>query len=244
MGQFLKQEPRVDAASVELGDLNLIEAQRSRAIIDVSVAGQAQNYQSVILKVDIASGSMLIDELFPAGFIGLASQALTIGIRRMDGSRVSFPTRIIERSRAGEVDNYRIALPANIDYKQRREEFRLDLSHDAAVRSEFCTVDHQFCSAQVLDLSATGVCLELQNSIAIAAGDLLTGLDFEFAGNHFQCQADVRHVRRDRFGGVAIGVAFRNFPRPQQRLLERGIMQLQRRSVRRARAEQAMVAAR
>jgi c-di-GMP-binding flagellar brake protein YcgR len=244
MGQFLKQQSTALAAPVELGDLNLIEAQRSRAIIDVSVAGEDRSYQSVILRVDIASGTMLIDELFPAGFVGLANQALTVKIRRMDGSRVSFPTRIIERSRAGEVDNYRIALPANVDYKQRREVFRLDVSQDASARSEFCTADHQFCSAQVLDLSATGVRLELQNSIEIGVGDVLTGLDFEFAGTHFQCQADVRHVQRDRFGGVEIGVAFRNFPRPQQRLLERGIMQLQRRSVRRARADQTMVTAR
>lgn len=238
MGQLLRREPVLGSASVELGDLNLIEAQRSRAIIDVSVAGSKQDYQSVILGVDVNTGSMLIDELFPAGFIGLAEQALTITVRRMDGSRVSFATRIIERSRHGEVDNYRVALPANIDYKQRREVYRLVLAQDSVVRSEFCTADRQFCSAQVLDVSVTGVRLELQNAIEIAPGDLLTGLDFEFAGNHFQCQADVRHVHGDRFGGVAIGVAFRNFSRPQQRLLERSIMQLQRRSVRRARTEQ------
>jgi c-di-GMP-binding flagellar brake protein YcgR len=238
MGQFLTQQTATDTASVELGDLNLIEAQRSRAIIDVAVAGLKQDYQSVILGVDIGRGSMLIDELFPAGFIGLVDQTLTIKVRRMDGSRVGFTTRILERSRAGEVDNYRIALPANIDYKQRREEFRLAVVQESAVRSEFCTADHQFCSAQVLDVSASGVRLELQNAIEIAAGDVLTGLDFEFAGNHFQCQADVRHVHSDRFGGIAIGVAFRNFSRPQQRLLERSIMQLQRRSVRRVRMEQ------
>jgi c-di-GMP-binding flagellar brake protein YcgR len=237
MGQFLRQQAS-DQAPMELGDLNLIEAQRSRAIIDVVVAGSQQDYQSVILGVDIANGSMLIDELFPAGFIGLVDQALTIKVRRMDGSRVSFATRIVQRSRNGDVDNYRVALPANIEYKQRREVFRLELAHDAPMRSEFCTADRQFCSAQMLDVSATGVRLELQNAIEIAAGDLLTGLDFDFAGNHFQCQADVRHVCSDRFGGIAIGVAFRNFPRPQQRLLERSIMQVQRRSVRQVRAGQ------
>lgn len=238
MGQFLREQSAADMASAELGDLNLIEAQRSRAIIDVAVAGLKQDYQSVILGVDIARGSMLIDELFPAGFIGLVDQSLTIKVRRMDGSRVSFSTRIIERSRAGEVDNYRIALPANIDYKQRREVFRLPVPQDMVMRSEFCTADHQFCAAHVLDVSATGVRLELQNAIDVAAGDVLTGLDFEFAGNHFQCQADVRHVHSDRSGGIAIGVAFRNISRPQQRLLERSIMQLQRRSVRRTRNEQ------
>lgn len=239
MGQSLRQQPAFGPEPMELGDLNLIEAQRSRAIIDVAVAGAQQNYQSVILGVDIANGSMLIDELFPAGFIGMAGQSLTINVRRMDGSRVGFATRIIERSRSGEVDNYRVVLPASIDYRQRREVYRLGLTQDATTRSEFCTADHQFCAAQLLDVSAAGVRLGLQNAVDIAAGDVLTGLDFEFGGYHFQCRADVRHVRSDRFGGTAIGVAFRDFSRAQQRLLERSIMQEQRRSVRQARAAQA-----
>ena len=237
MGQSLRQQVGFDTEPMEQGDLNLIEAQRSRAIIDIAVAGVQQKYQSVILGVDIADGSMLIDELFPAGFIGVAGQALTINVRRMDGSRVGFASRIIERNRNGDVDNYRVVVPASIDYRQRREVYRLGLAQDATTRSEFCTVDHQFCAAQLLDVSATGVRLGLQNTIDIAAGDVLTGLDFEFGGYHFQCQADVRHVRNDRFGGTAIGVAFRDFSRAQQRLLERSIMQMQRRSVRQARAQ-------
>lgn len=236
MGQLLRQQAGSDA--VELSDLNLIEAQRSRAIIDVAVAGVQQSYQSVILGVDIASGSLLIDELFPAGFIGVAGQALTIKVRRMDGSRVGFSTRIIDRSRNGEVDNYRVVLPASIDYRQRREVYRLGLTQDTSTRSEFCTASQQFCAAQLLDVSAAGVCLGLQNAIEIAAGDVLTGLDFEFGGYHFQCQADVRHVRSDRSGGTAIGVAFRDFSRAQQRVLERSIMEVQRRSVRQTRAGQ------
>jgi c-di-GMP-binding flagellar brake protein YcgR len=232
MGQLQKQA----RVAGDMGDLNLIEAQRSRAIIDVSVPGLKQGYQSVILGVDIARGSLLIDELFPAGFIGMAGQALTIAVRRMDGSRATFSTQIVERLRSGGVDNYRVVLPASVDYRQRREVFRLELAASGSTRSEFCTENRQFCAAQLLDVSATGVRLGLQNAIEIAEGDVLTGLDFEFEGLHFQCQADVRHVRSERSGATAIGVAFRNLPRVQQRQLERSIMQLHRRGVRQARA--------
>lgn len=237
MGQLLNQRANSSVAQVELADLNLIEAQRSRAIIDVEIVGAKQSYQSVILKVDIASGSMLIDELFPAGFIGVTGQPLVITVRRMDDSKVSFATQIIDRSRSGEVDNYRVTLPASIDYRQRREVFRLSVPHDAQVFSEFCTADRQFCAGFVQDLSTAGIRLELQNAIDITAGDTLTDLDFEFAGHSFKCQAEVRHIYNDRFGGIAIGAAFRNFPRVQQRVLERIIMQQQRRSVRQARGE-------
>lgn len=235
MGQLLNRREPTCGAQVDLADLNLIEAQRSRAIIEVDVEGGRQRYQSVILQVDIGAGSMLIDEFFPAGFIGPVGQALKVTVRRIDGSRVSFATHIVERNRRDEVDNYRVKLPASIDYKQRREVFRLNVAHDTRARSEFRTGDSQFCAALVQDVSATGIRLELQNDIEVAAGDVLANLDFEFAGQRFQCGADIRHVYRDRHGGTAIGVAFRDFPRPQQRVLERIIMQQQRQSVRHAR---------
>lgn len=235
MGQLLNRREPTYGAQAELADLNLIEAQRSRAIIEVEVEGAKQRYQSVILHVDVGGGAMLIDELFPAGFIGLAGQALKIVVRRIDGSRVGFATQIIERSRSGDVDNYRVGLPASIAYEQRREVFRLSVAHDARARSEFRTADSQYCAALIQDVSATGIRLELQNDVALAAGDELADLDFEFAGLRFRCRADVRHVYRDRHGGTAIGAAFVDFPRAQQRQLERIIMQQQRMSVRQTR---------
>jgi c-di-GMP-binding flagellar brake protein YcgR len=219
-------------------DLNLIEAQNTRAIIDIEIEGRGYKYQSVILSVDPAAGSILIDELFPAGFNGCAGQAVTIAIRRQDGSRAGFATHITERSSAGGVDNYRLSLPGSVGYQQRREVFRLRLSRGAATHSEFQTTDRQFCAAVVRDLSATGIRLELQNSIQVAAGDLLTGLDFEFEQHRFHCQAAVRHVHNGRSGEIVIGAVFRDISRSEQRLLERIIMQQQRRAVRQAHADQ------
>jgi len=227
------QRPRVEFSA----DLNLIEAQRSRAIIDVDIDGQKHSYQSVILRVDPAAGSILIDELFPAGFTGLAGQRVTITVRRQDGGRAGFTTHIIERRNVGGVDNYQLMLPGSVGYQQRREVFRLDLPRNAATLSEFQTGDRQFCAAIVRDLSASGIRLELQNSIEIVPGDTLTELEFEFEQQRFQCQAKVRHVYNERSGETVVGVAFQNFPRLQQRMLERIIMQQQRLTVRRTRTE-------
>jgi c-di-GMP-binding flagellar brake protein YcgR len=158
-------------------------------------------------------------------------------VRRIDGSRAGFATHIVERTQGSDgVDNYRVVLPASVDYRQRREVFRLSLASDADSRSEFCTADRQYCSALVRDVSPAGICLGLQNEIEVAAGDRLAELDFEFGGYRFRCTADVRHVYSDRFGGTAIGVAFSDFPRAQQRVLERCIMQQQRHVVRQTRA--------
>lgn len=228
---------RYSAAANEAdADLNLIEAQRASAIIDVDIDGAGGRYQSVILQVDPQVGSILIDELFPAGFSGLPGQPLTITVRRLDGSRSSFTTRVIERRNIDGADNYLLTLPASIAYQQRREVFRLRLGRRGGVVSEFQTADQQFCAATVHDLSATGICLELQNSVQVAAGDVLTGLDFDFEQQRFSCQARVRHVYCDRAGKIMVGAAFYDFPRLQQRALERLIMQQQRLAVKQLRA--------
>lgn len=228
---------RYSAAANEAdADLNLIEAQRASAIIDVDIDGAGGRYQSVILQVDPQVGSILIDELFPAGFSGLPGQPLTITVRRLDGSRSSFTTRVIERRNIDGADNYLLTLPASIAYQQRREVFRLRLGRRGGVVSEFQTADQQFCAATVHDLSAAGICLELQNSVQVAAGDVLTGLDFDFEQQRFSCQARVRHVYCDRAGKIMVGAAFYDFPRLQQRALERLIMQQQRLAVKQLRA--------
>lgn len=228
---------RYSAAANEAdADLNLIEAQRASAIIDVDIDGAGGRYQSVILQVDPQVGSILIDELFPAGFSGLPGQPLTITVRRLDGSRSSFTTRVIERRNIDGADNYLLTLPASIAYQQRREVFRLRLGRRGGVVSEFQTADQQFCAATVHDLSAAGICLELQNSVQVAAGDVLTALDFDFEQQRFSCQARVRHVYCDRAGKIMVGAAFYDFPRLQQRALERLIMQQQRLAVKQLRA--------
>ena len=226
-------------------DLNLIEAQHVRAIIDVVIDGMVGHFQSVILRVDPLSGSILIDELFPLGAVLLPAQPLTISVRQADGSRIGFATQIIERRHSAGVDNYLLRLPASVAYRQRREVFRLRLARNRPLASEFQTADRQFCAAVVQDLSASGIRLELQNAIPLAKGDMLTALDFEFERQHFQCQACVRHVYYDRSGKTIIGAAFSHFPRTQQRQLERIIMQQQqqqqqqRSAARQLRAEQA-----
>jgi c-di-GMP-binding flagellar brake protein YcgR len=94
--------------------------------------------------------------------------------------------------------------------------------------SQFLAPDRNRCSATVRDLSSTGIRLELEHLSTVAEGDVLTDLQFEFAGRSFQCQADVRNVANSAGDNVIVGAAFRDLPRMEQRSLERMIMQMQR----------------
>ncbi len=211
--------------------LNLFDVQRSHALIDVAIDGVDAHYQSIILAVDPERATITIDELFPAGFIGLPGQPVTVTVR-LDGSRrLTFNTHIVNRrDDENAIDSYVLALPASLDYNQRRGAFRLQMGSGWAVVSEFRAPDQQHCSARVRDLSSTGIRLELQQPLPLHEGDVLEDLQFEFAGRNYHCLADVRSVistdeRADRF---LVGAAFRDLPRLEQRSLERMIMQRQR----------------
>lgn len=216
--------------------LNLFEVQRSHALIDVAISGTDARYQSIILDVDPLRGSLAIDELFPAGFVGLPGQPVSITVR-LDGARkLTFNTHILVRSETDGLETYTLALPESLDYNQRRGAFRLQLGQGWGVISEFVGPDKQRCSARVRDLSSTGLRLELPDSASMATGDQLLDLQFEFGGRHFHCGADVRNVSEQKRVGenIVIGAAFRDMPRIEQRSLERMIMQLQREHVQQA----------
>jgi c-di-GMP-binding flagellar brake protein YcgR len=217
-----------DPLAVRQVYLNLFDVQRSHALIEVAVDGSDAHYQSIILALDPEAGSMTIDELFPAGFVGLPGQPLTITVRLDGKRRLTFSTQILARQNDEGVESYRLVLPEVVDYNQRRGAFRLQLRGGWGTVSQFLAPDRHRCSATVRDLSSTGIRLELQDAPQVATGDVLTDLQFEFAGRSFQCQADVRNVMQDASDNVVVGAAFVDLSRVEQRSLERMIMQMQR----------------
>jgi c-di-GMP-binding flagellar brake protein YcgR len=171
---------------------------------------------------------MTIDELFPNGFVGLPGQPLTITVRLDGKRRLSFTSTILARETEEGIESYRLALPEFVDYNQRRGAYRLQLRGGWGTVSQFRAQGQNRCSATVRDLSSTGIRLELKDQVPLAEGDVLTDLQFEFAGRMFQCQADVRNVAQNDGDATVVGAAFRDMSRVEQRSLERMIMQMQR----------------
>ena len=225
--------PEPDLGALRSVYLNLFDVQRSHALIDVAIDGIDARYQSIIIGVDPERRRLEIDELFPAGFVGLPGQPVTITVRLDATRRLTFNTHIIARHDDDGLDSYWLALPETLDYNQRRGSFRLQLGQGWGVVSEFSAPDQERCSARVRDLSSTGIRLEVLGGARPVTGDMLHDLHFEFAGRSYQCAAAVRNVTSatgvaDRF---LIGAEFRDMSRTEQRSLERMIMQMQRQQV-------------
>lgn len=206
---------------------NLIVAQRAQAIIDIAVIGSTEHFQSAILAVDSQARAITIDELFPAGFVAQPGQRVIVTLRLEGGHRESFSTEVISH----DAGRYRLRLPDSIDYQQRRAAFRVQVPSHWARGGGFFTPGSSRCSANVRDISPSGIRLEVVDGTALRPGDTIEELYFELLGRAYQCRASVSNIRHKGSNSTEIGVAFIDLPRPQQRALERSLMQLQRRQV-------------
>lgn len=209
------------------GHLNLIVAQRAQAIIDVAVAGSRERFQSAIVGVDASAQTIAIDELFPKGAAAAPGQKVVVTLRLDGERRDSFSTEVIRPHSDG---GYLLRLPATVDYHQRRAAYRVAVPANWTRGSEFFSPGSSRCAATVRDISPAGIRLEIDGgSSALQRGDTLEELYFELLGQRYECRASVRNIRVKGTTAIEIGAAFLDLPRPQQRTLERSLMQMQRR---------------
>ncbi len=214
--------------------LQLHQLQRSRHFIEVQVAGDDVIYQSIMLSLDPDERTVLIDELFPTGFIGLAGQCVSVSIRQAEGRKLQFESVILESHSHDDVPLYVLAMPRSLDTDQRRASYRLAVNERAGIEPSFYS-EQQFHRARARNLSIGGICLELDgdHSETWQRGDELQGMAFEFGGIQFDCDLAVRSVEADAIDlgedcRTRLGVEFIDMPVPSQRLLEQSIMRAQR----------------
>lgn len=224
------------AASAENTSIkvDLISAQHAHAIIDVRIEGSTQIFQSTIVEVDLSRKWIVIDEMFPSGFNGARGQRLTVTLRLAGDRRVDFATQLLERTARNGAARYHLELPAGFSYSQRRETWRFRVTTPTVGFSEFVTPQNYYCAGQLQDISLCGIRVQLQQRIAVNAGDILPELRFEFLGSKFRCQGLVRNVFYDVAGNAIVGIEFQQMMRLQERELERILVRLQREEARAA----------
>lgn len=216
-------------------EINLIAAQRSQAIIDLAIDGA--RFQSAILDVDDDAERIVIDALFPAGFVARPGQAVNVSVR-LGERRQSFESRILERRLGADGEQYHLSLPPAVGCRQRRAVWRLPLP---AATAAFDVGPVRY-NARARDVSALGIRLELPQWLPLPVGSLLEELEFDVLGEHFRCAAAIRNLRDNSAGNTEIGAAFVDLPPLRQRLLERLLMQVQRQQLQHARRTQAATA--
>ena len=198
------------------------------------------SFQSLILKVDPDSQSLLIDEFFPMH----ADIAIIPGenIEIMSTGK-GLPIRFV--SVVGSIEMldgspaYRIALPKKIMANQRREYFRVAVHNDMSTRLRINLSGGDMAMCRIINLSSSGVSFSVDKNISerLASNRNLKDAKFTLPdGDMLSCNLEVKsyEYRKPPHRCTVIGARFDNLPRPSQKQLDKLIFTLQRLSRRTA----------
>ncbi len=212
-------------------------SQQQREFIEVQMPGDSTIYQSLFLELDSDEKTILIDEFFPSTAWVSPGQLLRLSIRQKDGRSLKFQSRVLDAYRYDDAPMYVISMPDFLDHDQRRNSFRLPLESNLAVDVAFTGPDKVEYCGRMVDISAGGLSLMLDNPPAceLNYGQLLKNVNFEFAQINIQSDLAVRHLPREQEPDTSlrIGAEFNHLPSNLAKDLELTILQLQRERLRR-----------
>jgi len=215
----------------------LQQAQQQREFVEVSLPGDDTVYQSLLLELDGAERTILIDELFPGTAFVSPGQTMRLRIRQPGGRSLKFQSRVLETYSYDDAPLFVIAMPEFIDYAQRRNNYRLPVESIMAVDVDFTAPDNKIYSGRIGDISASGLSLMLPKppECGLAYGNTLANVNFEFAQININSDLTVRSLPSTiaADNALRIGAEFSGLSAQQAKALELTILQIQRERLRR-----------
>ncbi len=134
----------------------------SHCLLDIRLDDEASAYQSAIIELLPDAGYLVIDALTPDGGDALAARLPSVRVRtRVNGMEVKFASRILARGSQGGLPYYKVRYPDDIEYPQRRREFRVTVPFDRGVAVRFETRTGGWVRGEIRDLSPGGFCARL-----------------------------------------------------------------------------------
>ena len=225
-------------------EIDLIEAQDQYSIIDIKPAHTGRIFQSTILAVDAQTRTILIEEPFPNDIGDIVGQPIEMTLRLADNKHTCLQSIVIAKEPSAQSIRYRVTMPPNCTYSQRRGAYRFKLAASSARSCEFMFANTLFCKGDLLDISLTGARALLVHHAGIAIGDCIEHLKFEFANAWFDSRAIVRNVALTHEGLEIIGVEWIDMPRLQLRRLEKTLAGMHRQRARQQAEDRTMQQAR
>jgi len=218
--------------------MTLFKIKRNHSFLQVKFDGNESIYQSMILDVNPDDRTMTIDEIFPRdeGFIGMQGQGATLTIRDK-GVVISFETEVIRRVKSDGVTLYMVRLPSEIAKDQRRGAFRINVDKRSDIEVKIESQEHSHLYAKVANLSATGVCLEIEGdqSEILKMGVVMQDCRIKLgSAGEVLCNLDVRNLKsvEEPYHHMLIGGKFVGIDMEQGRNLEKFLIKQQRKMLR------------
>lgn len=215
----------------------LIQIHQAHVLLSVSVADHEGHFSSALLGIYEEHGFVVLDELTPeAGHRLLLREQKVEVAGRLEGVEFRFDTRLQEAREKSGIAFYKMDLPQEIHYRQRRKDFRIQ---SRGLTTRFHGLrgkgQRQILKGYVNDLSRKGIGLILQDHVHLVQGEVLPSCIIKLPGTEeIAFSMEVRFCRYNQQQQVTrVGGRFRDIDPQSLRKISRVINRLERANARR-----------
>lgn len=212
--------------------------QEGQVLLSIALRGERPLYNSAVLAVDPEQEQLRLDALRPHDANPLLRQGSRLqAFARLHGVELSF---VLELQGVPDDDGACTAgLPERMHYHQRRQQYRVRVSGMEPPPVELTLADQSRCTAELVDLSAGGLCLRCSRDAIAGAepGAVLPSMRLTLPDlPRLDCAVEVRNIRHDPATGTAlIGARFLGLDRRLTQQVQRFVAAMDREARKRVR---------
>ncbi len=237
--QPLHPEPQQVANHVQIVGLlrRLLDA---HALVHISLPGENEYWLSAVIDVHPQDGYLLLDELTPRDGNAHMTQARRVIVSaQVQGVDISFATLLLGQGMSDGLVYYRLALPEQIRYWQRRASYRARVSAAKVIPVQLQQAQHPALPGELYDISAGGVGThhKKHSGPVPMLGTVWDQCHIQLPGGQdIHCALEIRFIGRDdRNGNLRLGGRFVDIARPQLKQVENFVATLERERLRKVR---------
>ena len=203
------------------------------SLLTITIGSSDECYGSTILEVNNDDKYLVIDELHPEKGHAKIKVGTSISFNASHaGASVYFIGTVEAIGENTKAAYYKIGMPEEIQYHQRRNTYRITTSINEPVAVNLVNENEVLIKAELRDISHGGVCLRVNaaSHISISSGDVMpTCLIQVNEERKILSSLNICHVEVIKeTGSLRIGAEFLNMSNLDQRELEHFIASLER----------------
>lgn len=212
--------------------------QSKRTLLSARIDDQSRYYTTTLLKIDPQSQLIYLDELVPrTGHERLQSGCVLHVVGLLSGVPTYFTTPVISVDEQEGIAFYRVALPEQIDYQQKREFFRVRIGPKLNLGVRLTRTEGAvMLSGRLLDISLGGFGALLPDNSQLKELDFVTVNALDLPEKKIiSCTAQICHIQRPQLrntNGLQIGANFNELSSKAEQTLFQAILLLERAQIR------------
>jgi c-di-GMP-binding flagellar brake protein YcgR len=204
---------------------------QQRLLVTLHLPGSDERYTSTVLDISPESDSLLLDEVFPQPGQGPLQPALELYLyANLGGAALACTTQLLARVEEGGMPCYRVALPEQVNYLQRRDGHRVPV---ASLGIPLTLLDHNGNAhkGRLCDISTGGIGLVLEGAVPFAPQEIYRLTLQPPHESPLSLELEICTLRREGEGTV-LGGAYTGLDKRTEHLIERLVAELERRQLR------------